>query len=98
MNEEFLAALAAIEQEKGIKKDILFEAIEAALVSAYKRNFNTAANVRVQLNRETGGLKVYTCLNVVEEVTQPQLEISLQEAREIDPQYNIGYCGTRSYN
>ncbi|NLN54236.1 MAG: S1 RNA-binding domain-containing protein, partial [Firmicutes bacterium] len=90
MNEEFLAALAAIEQEKGIKKDILFEAIEAALVSAYKRNFNTAANVRVQLNRETGGLKVYTRLNVVEEVTQPQLEISLQEAREIDPQYNIG--------
>ncbi|HZK23852.1 MAG TPA: transcription termination factor NusA [Oscillospiraceae bacterium] len=89
MNEEFLAALAAIEREKGVKKEILFEAIEAALVSAYKRNFNAAGNVRVQLNRETGGIVVYTRLTVVPEAAQPQLEISLQEARELDPHYNI---------
>lgn len=89
MNEEFLAAMIAIEREKGIKKDILFEAIEAALVSAYKRNFNAAANVRVQLDRETGEIKVYTRLTVVEEAPQPQLEISLSEARGINPEYQV---------
>lgn len=90
MNEEFLSALAAIEKEKGIKKEVLFEAIEAALVSAYKRNFNTAANVRVHLHRETGEIQVFTRLTVVEEVTQPQLEISLAEAREINSSYQLG--------
>ena len=90
MNEEFLAALAEIERDKGIAKDILFEAIEAALVSAYKRNFNTAANVRVHINRDTGNIKVYTRLQVVEEVKQPQLEISLEEARRLDPGYEVG--------
>jgi N utilization substance protein A len=90
VNEEFLAALAAIEKEKGIKKETLFEAIEAALVSAYKRNFNTAANVHVQLDRESGGIIVYTCLNVVDQVTQPQLEVSLEEAREIHSNLEIG--------
>lgn len=87
MNEEFLAALSAIEKEKGIKKETLFEAIEAALVSAYKRNFNAAGNVRVHLARETGEIKVYTLLTVVREVTQPQLEISVEEAKSINPVY-----------
>ncbi|MBS4022420.1 MAG: transcription termination/antitermination protein NusA [Dethiobacter sp.] len=89
MNEEFLAALYAIEKEKGIKKETLFEAIEAALVSAYKRNFNTAGNVRVHLTRETGEIKVYTRLNVVQDVTQPQLEISLEEAQAINRSFQI---------
>lgn len=87
MNEEFLAALSAIEKEKGIKKETLFEAIEAALVSAYKRNFNAAGNVKVHLARETGEIKVYTLLTVVREVTQPHLEISLEEAKRINPLY-----------
>ncbi|MBS4008257.1 MAG: transcription termination/antitermination protein NusA [Clostridium sp.] len=90
MNEDFLAAMTAIEKEKGVKKEILFDAIEAALVSAYKRNFNTAANVRVQLNRESGEIKVFTRLAVVTEVSQAQLEISLSEAREIDLNYQLG--------
>jgi N utilization substance protein A len=90
MNEEFLAAMAAIEKEKGVKKEVLFEAIEAALVSAYKRNFNAAANVRVLLDRESGEIKVFTRLTVLESVSNPQLEISLAEAREIDPEYQEG--------
>lgn len=90
MNEEFLSALSAIEREKGVRKEILFEAIEAALVSAYKRNFNSAANVRVQLDRETGGIRVYMRLVVVENVTQPQLEISLTEAGLINRSYRCG--------
>jgi len=90
MNEDFLAAMAAIEKEKGVKKEILFDAIEAALVSAYKRNFNTAANVRVQLNRESGEIKVFARLMVVAEMFQAQLEISLSDAREIDLNYQLG--------
>ncbi|MDW7650597.1 MAG: transcription termination factor NusA [Bacillota bacterium] len=89
MNEEFLAALSAIEKEKGVRKEVLFEAIEAALVSAYKRNFNTAGNVRVQLDRETGEIQVYTRLNVVDEVADPQFDISLSDARQIDPDYQL---------
>ena len=50
-----MPALEAIEKEKGIKKDTLFEAIEAALISAYKRNFNSSHNVKVNIDRETGG-------------------------------------------
>lgn len=90
MNEEFLSALSAIEREKGVRKEILFEAIEAALVSAYKRNFNSAANVRVQLDSETGEIKVYTRLVVVETVSQPQLEISLDEAGQMNRSYKSG--------
>lgn len=89
MNEEFMTALSALEKEKGIKKEILFEAIEAALVSAYKRNFNTAANVRVQLDCGTGEIKVFTRLTVVEDSPQPQLEISLKEARDLNPSYQV---------
>ena len=90
MNEEFLSAMAAIEKEKGVKREVLFEAIEAALVSAYKRNFNTAANVRVVLDRDSGEIKVYTRLTVVEENPQQQLEISLSEAQETDSGYQLG--------
>jgi N utilization substance protein A len=90
MKEEFWSALSAIEREKGVRKEILFEAIEAALVSAYKRNFNSAANVRVQLDRETGEIKVYMRLVVVENITQPQLEISLDEAGRINRSYKCG--------
>lgn len=90
MNEEFLAAMAAIEKEKGIRKEILFDAIEAALVSAYKRNFNSPGNVRVQLDRGSGEIKVFTRLTVVTEAFQPQMEISLSEARGINLQYQLG--------
>lgn len=54
MSSELLDALTILEKEKGISKEIIIEAIEAALISAYKRNFNQAQNVRVDLNRETG--------------------------------------------
>jgi len=90
VNQDFMAALEAIEEEKGIKKETLFEAIEAALISAYKRNFDSAHNVRVNINRETGDIKVYSCLDIVEDVANTQQEISLDEARSLDPQYALG--------
>lgn len=87
MNTDFIDALHEIESTKGISKDILIEAIEAALISSYKRNFNTAQNVRVDINRHTGVIRVYARKNVVDEVLDPRMEISLDAAREINLNY-----------
>lgn len=89
MNIDFIEALSAIEAEKGISKDVLIEAIEAALISSYKRNFNTAQNVRVDIDRQSGIIKVFARKTVVEEVLDPRLEISLDAARGIDPHYQL---------
>ena len=67
--------MKAIEKEKGINLEILFEALEAALLSAYKRDFQTSGNVRVSIDRETGEIKVFSQLRVVDEVKQPHLEV-----------------------
>jgi len=89
MNTDFIEALAEIERDKGIGKEVLLEAIEAALISSYKRNFNTAQNVRVDINRLTGVIRVYARKTVVDEVLDPRMEISLYAAREINPNYTI---------
>jgi transcription termination/antitermination protein NusA len=89
MNAEFIEALHALEKEKGISKDILIDAIEAALVSGYKRNFNSAQNVRVDVNREQGNVRVFARKTIVEEVTDSRTEISVDEAHEIDPNYRV---------
>lgn len=89
MSGEFIEALSEIEREKGISKDVLIEAIEAALISSYKRNFNTAQNVRVDINRLTGVIKVFARKTVVDEVLDPRLEISIDAAREIHPNYHM---------
>ncbi|KYD33282.1 hypothetical protein B4114_0892 [Geobacillus stearothermophilus] len=90
MNTQLLEALVDLMREKGISKEVIMEAIEAALVSAYKRNFGQAQNVRVDLNMETGTIRVLARKDVVEEVTDPRLEISLEEAQRINPNYQIG--------
>ncbi len=89
MSMDFIEALTEIEKEKGISKDILLEAIEAALISSYKRNFNTAQNVRVDINRFTGVIKVYARKTVVEDVLDPRLEISVEASSEINPHYQL---------
>jgi len=85
-----MLALEAIEKEKGIKKDTLFEAIEAALISAFKRNFNSAHNVKVNIDRDTGEIRVYSLFNVVDKVTNPQYEIHIDEAKKKNPLYKLG--------
>ncbi len=90
MNAEFIQAIHDLAKEKGIEESILFEAIEAALSSAYKRNFGTAQNVKIDINHNTGEIHVYGQRAVVEEVADPTLEISLTEAREISPTYSLG--------
>ena len=92
MNEELLTALSDICKEKGIEPDVILDALEAALVAAYKRNFNSAQNVEVQLNRETGAVRVVAKKEVVEiaEDGMGQTEISLEDAKKISGSYNIG--------
>jgi len=90
MNKDLFSALDALEKEKGISKEVLFEALEVALVSAYKRNFQAAPAVTVNIDRETGEIKVLSQLKVVEEVENDQQEVSLYEARVYDPHCQIG--------
>ena len=90
MSSDLLDALTALEEQKGISRDVLIEAIEAALVTAYKRNFNQAQNVRVDLNLETGSMVVYSRKDVVEEVEDDRLQISLEDAKMINPVYEVG--------
>src|SRR5699024_9249458 len=89
MNAEFIEALSQLEKEKGISKEVLIDAIEAALISAYKRNFHSAQNVRVDIDRDTGQVRVFARKTVVEEVLDPRLEISLEAAADISSSYEL---------
>ncbi len=86
----FMAAFRELGVEKGINPEILFDAIEAALVAAYKRNFNAAQNVRVALDRTSGQYHVYAIKTVVEEAEDTIQEISLAMAHQISPEYQLG--------
>ena len=88
--QEFLTTLKELGKEKGIDEEVRFEAIEAALISAYKRNFGSAQNVRVTLSRETGHYHVYAIKTVVEDPEDEITEISLAQARTIKPDYEVG--------
>lgn len=90
MNIDFLHALDDIEKEKGISKETLLEALETALFSAYKKDYGTKENVRVDIKDKSGEVKVYASLEVVEEVDNENVEISIKEAKDIDPKYEIG--------
>ena len=87
---EFFVALDLLEKEKGIAKELIVEAFEHALISAYKKNFNQATNVRVEINEAAGSVKLYQQKVVVEEVTRPQEEISIEEAMAINPHHIEG--------
>jgi len=89
---EFLQTLKELAYEKGIDEERLFETIEVALISAYRRNFNLAQNVqnvRIVLSRETGAFHVFAIKKVVEEVENDITEISLAQARAISPDYAV---------
>jgi len=90
MNSEFINAIGDLEREKGIRAEILFDAIEVALITAFKKNFDSNENVRVSMDRETGDIHVYAQRTVVEEVEEPDLEISLEDAKEIKKTYELG--------
>lgn len=90
MKQELLEALEALEKEKGISKDLLIETIEAALITAYKKNFGSSQNVKITIDQSTGDVRVYSRREVVEESMDDFFEITLEEAKAIDANYEIG--------
>lgn len=90
MSLELIGALEALERERGIDMDILVEALEAALISAYRRNFGSAQLVDVYIDREQGNIRVVARKQVVAEVTDDSLEIDLAAAQQIDPAAEVG--------
>ena len=92
MNEgrELIEALAQIEKEKGISKEILLEAIESSLVAACKNEYGKSDNIHVIINRDNGKVFVYAEKTVVEEVEDPVTQISLANAKLKDPKYDLG--------
>ncbi len=90
-SKELVIAMDELEKEKGIKKDVLLESIEAALVTAYKRNFDANIdNVKVTMDGETGEIHLYAQKDVVEEVENDKLQISLEDAKKISKSFEIG--------
>ncbi|MBI4300722.1 MAG: transcription termination/antitermination protein NusA [Chloroflexi bacterium] len=91
MKNEFLIAITQLSAEKNLPKEIVFEAIEAALVSAYKKdNLVGSQNIAVKITPNTGEVKVYAQKTVVEEPTDPKLEISLPDAIKLNKQAQLG--------
>ena len=90
MNKEFFAALQQLEKEKGISKEYMIEKIEAALVSAIKKEFGSTAHVRVNIDPVKEDLKVYQQKDVVEEVEDPVCQISLADAKAISKRNVLG--------
>src|SRR5690625_562873 len=90
MSSELFQAIRFLEKEKGIDQEVLLEALEAALISAYKKNFKATGNVTVHFDEEKGTMKVFEQKTVVEEVEDEVVEISLEDAREVNLNYDIG--------
>lgn len=90
MKSDFLIALTQLAAEKNLPREIVFDAVEAALASAYKRDGAPNAVVSVKVNHETGDARVFRHRTVVEEVENPDEEITLKEARRIQPDLRLG--------
>ena len=88
-NKELILALEELEKEKGIKKEYVLESIETALVTAYKRNFDSLENVKVDIDQKTGATHIYALKDVVENANDSATEISLKEAQKIDKNYKL---------
>ncbi|TQS75522.1 transcription termination/antitermination protein NusA [Ornithinibacillus gellani] len=89
MSSKLFEAIEYLAKDKGIEKEVLLEALEAALISAYKKNFKSASNVRVDLDETAGTMRVFSRKTVVDEVEDSQQEISLASAKDMDPNYEL---------
>ena len=90
MNTEFFNALDALEKERGIPKQYMLERVEAALISAYKKDNGGNDNVRIVLDADKKDVKVYQQKTIVEVVENPELEITVDDARKINRRYVLG--------
>ena len=87
MNKELIEAINLLEKENNISKDVLLEAIENSLLTAYKNNYGRADNVKVNINRETGDFSIVAEREVVETVEDPMTQVSLAEAKLLNSKY-----------
>src|SRR5207245_6224219 len=90
MNAEFIAMLDYLERERGIKREILLEAVSNALLSASKKSVGASRDLRIDINRKTGEIRALANLVVVDQVANPQDEIELSKARTNKPDANVG--------
>ena len=90
MNQDFIQALEEIEREKGIPREIVFDALEKALIKSYGKNYDDKENVTVEIDRQTGEIKVYSVKTVVEELDNTIEEIQLFDARKIKSNIEVG--------
>ena len=90
MNSEFFTALELLEKERGIAVDYMLEKIEVALLNAYKKEYEENSNVRIVIDPEKKEVKMYQQKEVVEEVTDPITQISLEEARQRRSRIKVG--------
>lgn len=89
-NKELILSLEDLEKERGIKKEYVLEAIETALVTAYKRNFDSLENVKVEMDRKTGATHIYSIKDVVKKAGDEVQEISLKDAQKINKDLKVG--------
>lgn len=87
---DFMMALEQLQREKGIDKEVVYEALEASLISACRKNFGTSQNIKVELNRKDGTVKVWAQKNVVEMPQDDNLEISVEKAQQMNPSLKEG--------
>ncbi len=90
MRSELVLAINQLCAERKLSPEVVMEAVEASLISAYKRNFGSATNIEVRLNADTGDVRVFAAKEVVDSVSDRKTQISLGEARAIDPDLQLG--------
>lgn len=90
MNKELLNAIAFLSKEKGVSTDVICDSLEAVLITAYKKEPEANPIADVELNRETGDYRIVAAQTVVEEVENLHGEISLEDARKLNPEYEVG--------
>jgi N utilization substance protein A len=90
MNRELIMIIEQLGREKGIDKEVLFEALETALLSASRKSLGPGDNVRIHIDRKTGDFRIYQRKQVVEEVEDPETQIALTEAKALNPEAEVG--------
>jgi N utilization substance protein A len=90
MKSDFMLAISQLCAERKLSTEVVFEAVEAALISAYRRNFGSANNIEVQIEPKSGDVRVYAVRQVVEEVEDSKTEVTPEEARRVDPEAELG--------
>lgn len=90
MNKDFIPALEELQKNKGIKKEVILDALEKALIKSYQKNYDNNENVDINIDEKTGKIEVYATKEIVDDVLDPISQISLQEALKIDKKLNVG--------